>query len=407
MPLKPEVLDRLLLSKSFLERIRFQPVALHDRHTLAGNIIAAHDSAELAAAAICDHLSCLPQKGASYLMNYIDALGQATCKDVPARAYFRNLNDTRNLLKHQGLFPDSRQWSRGGEVVFQNITKWSSDYLDESFEDIDESALLVDPDVKKLYDAARHSHSLGSYKDALEQIAMALSLVVANNLALRTFDVGVPSSEDAIRLAGFGVHGNDFLALQEFLPHIRRWGNYANVPRWEQSSFGHPGNWTQRSVASCLRTFVDVAVKIQGAQWIPGALKRDALYVQQIEALTDSVEIWRYVQKTKSVVPGTVPLAALLSGSEVEREVVRVLGRGDKIRASVSLARESTGNSLRDGLLGGPSKSKDILDVVTLGEDSFYGQMRLSDVKITCIPRDEDYIRKYFAGLSEFEWDPE
>jgi hypothetical protein len=44
MPLKPEVLDRLLLSKSFLERIRFQPVAVHDRHTLAANIIAAHDA---------------------------------------------------------------------------------------------------------------------------------------------------------------------------------------------------------------------------------------------------------------------------------------------------------------------------------------------------------------------------
>jgi hypothetical protein len=60
MPLKPEVLDRLLLSKSFLEKSRFQPVALYDRHTLAANIIAAHDAAELAIASVCDQLGCLP-----------------------------------------------------------------------------------------------------------------------------------------------------------------------------------------------------------------------------------------------------------------------------------------------------------------------------------------------------------
>jgi hypothetical protein len=66
MPLKPEVLDRLLLSKSFLEKIRFQPVAVHDRHTLAANIIAGHDAAELAIAGVCDQLGCLPQKGVSF-----------------------------------------------------------------------------------------------------------------------------------------------------------------------------------------------------------------------------------------------------------------------------------------------------------------------------------------------------
>jgi hypothetical protein len=122
MQLKSEVLERLLLSKAFLDRIRFQPVAVHDRHTLASNIVTAHDSAEFAIASICDQLNCLPQKGTSYLMNYLDSLktSQHPGADVSARGYFRDLNDVRNLVKHQGLFPDGRQWARVGETVFQH-----------------------------------------------------------------------------------------------------------------------------------------------------------------------------------------------------------------------------------------------------------------------------------------------
>jgi hypothetical protein len=112
--LKPAVLERLLLSKSFLDRIRFQPVAVYDRHTLAANIVAAHDSSEFAVAAICDQLGCLPPKRPAYLMDYLGSLksSQHPTKDVPARAYFRDLNDVRNLLKHpkhQGLYPDHKQ----------------------------------------------------------------------------------------------------------------------------------------------------------------------------------------------------------------------------------------------------------------------------------------------------------
>src|ERR1035438_4136880 len=80
MPLKPEVLDRLLLSKLFLEKIRFQPVAVHDRHTLAANIIAAHDAAELAIAGVCDQLGCLPQKGVSFSWTISSPIG---VRDMP------------------------------------------------------------------------------------------------------------------------------------------------------------------------------------------------------------------------------------------------------------------------------------------------------------------------------------
>jgi hypothetical protein len=393
MPLKPEVLDRLLLSKSFLEKIRFQPVALHDRHTLAANIIAAHDAAELAIASVCDQLGCLPQKGVSYLMDYFESYKTARNAELHAREYFRNLNSARNLLKHQGLFPDARQWSRVGETAFQHIVKWCSDDLDESFADLDESALLLDRNVKRLYDEAKQSARGGDYKGTLEKLALALSIVFEENDALRGFEAGDASTEDAIRVVGFGIHGNDFLALQQFLPRVSRWGAKAKVPQWTQSAFGHPGNWRERSAEFCLRTFVDVAVKLQGAQWIPGPLSRDALYDQQIEALRDGVEFWRDVPEE---IPSDVWSA--LAG-KTKRETKQLLQRGQKLRAVV---RRSSVFGAAAGL-GGTSL---LLSVTPLGSYESWNVLA-SDVKVTCIPRDSDSVKQYFAWLPEIDWEPD
>jgi hypothetical protein len=161
---------------------------------------------------------------------------------------------------------DARQWSHVSETVFQHIAKWCWDDLTESFAELDESALLLDNNVKRLYDEAKQSALQGDYKGTLEKLALALSIVFEKNVALRGFEAGNASTEDAIRVVGFGIHGNDFLALQQFLPRVSRWGEDTKTPQWKQSAFGHPGNWRDRSAEFCLRTFVDVAVKLQGAQ---------------------------------------------------------------------------------------------------------------------------------------------
>lgn len=393
MSLKPEVLDRLLLSKSFLEKIRFQPVAVQDRHTLAANIIAAHDAAELAIAGVCDQLGCLPQKGASYLMDYFESYKKARDKDLHAREYFRNLNSARSLLKHQGLFPDARQWSRVGETVFQHITKWCWDDLSQSFSDLDASALLLDADVKRLYDEARQNARERNYKATLEKLALALFTVFEKNVALRGFEAGNASTEDAIRVVGFGIHGNDFLALQQFLPHVSRWGKDANIPQWKQSEFGHPGNWREPSAEFCLRTFVDVAVKLQGAQWIPGPLSRDALYDQQIEALRDGVEFWRDVPEPIPDNPWEV------FSVKTTRETKQLLRRGEKLRAIV---RRSSAGGLGEIPGGG------LLSVTPLGAGTFESwNVVASDVKVTCVPRDSEAVKQYFPWIPEIDWEPE
>jgi hypothetical protein len=402
MPLKTEVLDRLLLSKSFLEKIRFQPVPQHDRHTLAANIIAAHDAAELALAGVCDQLGCLPQNSSSFLMQYFDSFKKARNDEVYAREYFRNLNTARNSLKHQGLFPDARQWARVGETVFQHITKWCEDYLQESFTELDESALLFDAEVKRLYDEAKQSAKEGDYKITLEKLAVALSKVFEENSALYGLEAGRSNAEDAIRVVGFGIHGNDFLALQQFLPHISDWGVNPNAPQWKQSDYGHPGNWREDSAAFCLRTFVDIAVKLQGAQWIPGPLSRDSLYDLQVEVLKDNVEFWRDAPVTTL---GTSVGAFAGLGGNVTRETKQLLPhKGEKLRAMVSLNTNAFGFFAR--ILGDGDKKERILTVIPLGKFEPW-QVRESDIKVTCVPKEAAFVKQYYGWLPEIDWEPE
>lgn len=58
-PMK-EVADLILLSKSMIDRIRIQFNASPDSHTLAASVLLAHDSAELALAAIANQTGQLP-----------------------------------------------------------------------------------------------------------------------------------------------------------------------------------------------------------------------------------------------------------------------------------------------------------------------------------------------------------
>jgi hypothetical protein len=409
MALKQQVVDRLLLSKSLLDRIRFQPIAVHDRHAVATNIITAHDAAELAIAAIADELDCLPANRAkTFLMDYFDPIEKKNGASPHGRDYLRQLNDVRNLLKHQGLYPDGRQWSRVAESVYQDVAKWCLDYLNIAFGELDESALLSDPEVKKLYDDAKQAATDGNYKQALEKIAVALSLVFENNAALRGLTVGNARSDEVIRLSGFGVHANDFLALQQFLPRVASYGEKQGVSEWKQSGFGHPGNWREDTVNFCLGAFLDVAIKIQDARWIPGALPRSVLYDQEIEALKDNVEIWTEVRKNNKgeVLSGF----DLFTPGEVHREVILVLNRGTKLRASVSVAEESSGNSAKDAFFGGGIKTGRLLRVMGFSEEqklNIYGNVLASDVKVSCVPRNDDFIRSYFPNLEALDWDPE
>jgi hypothetical protein len=123
-----EIIDRLLLAKGLLAKIRFSPTATPDRISLAQAILSAHDAAELVSAAIAQHLNCLPASPA-YLMGILSEIKKDMGAAVPHRDYFSRLNTVRKAIKHEGVFPDPQQWYRVGELAYEYVSEWCQKYL--------------------------------------------------------------------------------------------------------------------------------------------------------------------------------------------------------------------------------------------------------------------------------------
>jgi hypothetical protein len=383
-----DVIDRLLVAKDLLEKIRFLPIANPDRFTISKHILTAHDAAELAIAGIARHLKVLPKSLKTYLMDYFQPISEThPGEDVAGRDYFSQLNEVRIGIKHKGIFPETKQWFRVGEKTYSYVAIWCQRYLHISLDDLDESDMITDPDVKKQYDLAKISLDQGDYKGVLENLALALYSLFESNQALRNLRVGKVRAEDALKLSAFGVHANEFLALQEFLPCVR----YSNIDNqvtidWEQEIFGHPANWNHDTAEFCLKTFVSIALRIQDAEWIPMALDFNLVYEHKITALVDDVNI---VQER--LIKG---MAKALIGP-TEKVVVHTLKKGESMRGEVTKKDDLA------SLFG--REHKPILHFMNYKE-SIWGDIEADKVSITCVPRDAKIVREYFPNLPEFEY---
>ncbi len=379
-----DVLDRLLVAKGLLERIRFVPSDQPARTTLASHILTAHDAAELAIAATASHLNRLPSSKQTYFMDYFGSIykDDPDKKPVPGRDYFSKLNTIRANIKHQGLFPDVKQWHHVGERTYEYVSEWCMKYIGLPFEHIDESVLITDPGVQGYYQAALKSLSQQDYKQGLEQLGLATETLFNSNRALRNLSVGTPKAEDAIKLSAFGVHANDYLALQEFLPTIIRKPDGEYKVFWQQEKFGHPANWTKESLSFALKTFVHAAVRIQDAEWIPGPIDFFLVYEHKITALENNVEIVRWKQKD------------LLSPRK--RIVVRTLMKNESILGQVSV-KEGALEAYMTGKEWTPTLN------VTLVDAGLFCEVEAEKVQVTCVPHDSDFIRKHFPNLKELE----
>jgi hypothetical protein len=392
MELRKEVADQLLLSKSLLEKIRLQAAPNPDRFSLATHILTAHDAAELALAAIAAHVGKMPGPNEQFLMKYLDKLKELHPeRDVVGRGYFIQLNRVRVDIKHFGVFPDPSQWFRVADTVYGYVSALCSEYLALSLDDLDESTLLISDEVKRWYDLARDFMAKDEYREVLECLAIAMFVLFRESAGLRGLAVGRADAGTAIKLTGFGVHANDYLALQEFLPTVEE-GTLA--VKWQQERFGHPGNWHQDAAAFCLNSFLDVALKIQATPWIPGAIEFRVLYEDKVTALRDGVEIRKEMLKKGEPI----------LGGQRERQVVKRLAKGESICGTV--AREQ---SLMVEMLQNAPPSEPRLDILSSDTE---GKLQIlsvaaSDVKVTCVPRDSDSVRKYYPNLPELEWKPE
>ena len=368
--LSQSVIDRLLIAKDLLNKIRFTPIATPNRYMIAHHILTSHDAAELAIAGIASYLKVTPKD--QYLMKYFPEISKAHGgQDVPGRDYFSRLNDVRVNIKHKGLFPDSKPWIRVGENTYGYISEWCKKFLSISFDDLDEADMISDPEVKVLYDAAKKALINEDFKSVLENIALALNLLFINNKALRDLVIGTPRAEDALKLSAFGVHANEFLALQEFLPSVHDFG-----VSWLHGKFGHPANWRKDAAEFCLNTFVSVALRIQDAEWIPGAIDFNQVYDYKITALENNVEI---VDEDYDFTHG-----------QTTKIVYKTLNKGESIRGEID-----DKNLLLHSLMAAKSGQtyKPMLKFSNLTEKIF-GNVERDKIHITCVPKEDDWVKE-------------
>jgi hypothetical protein len=388
MTLNQNVIDRLLIAKDLLNGIRFTPIANPDRQTIARYILTSHDAAELAIAGIASHLDVTP-KGQSYLMNYFPEIAKThEGEDVPGKNYISQLNDARIGIKHKGLFPDPKQWVRVGDNTYKYISDWCRKYLTLSFDDLDESDMISDPKVKRYYDIAKEAFDKDDFKSVLENLALALYLLFISNKALRKLVVGTPRAEDALKLSAFGVHANEFIVLQEFLPVVHSFPPEGHPKiSWHQEKYGHPANWRKDVAEFCLNTFVNITLRIQDAKWIPGTIDFDLVYEHKITALVDNVEIIAEAH------------AGLLGTSE--RQVVRILKKGESMRGEIERV-----DPLFHGLTGmrlGLADKTPIFKFINYTE-MLVGNIEADRISVTCVPKEDEFVREYFPDLPELEY---
>jgi hypothetical protein len=384
-PFSQDVIDRLLVAKDLLEKISSLPSANPDRYTLARHVLTAHDAAELALAGIARHLGVLPESSKTFLMDYFSPIKKKHHdKEVPGRQYFSQLNQVRVGIKHNGIFPDPQQWFRVGEKTRSYVSIWCKKYLSISLDDLDESDMISDPDVKNQYDIAKKAFVEGDHKSALENLAKSLYLLFQSNRALHNLHVGISSAEDALKLSAFGVHANEFLALQEFLPRAYSGTDGQIVISWDQEKYGHPANWRQDATEFCLKSFVSVALRIQDAQWIPGAIEFEFVYEHKITALFDNVEIVQ--ERSKGLL------------EPKEKVVVHTLKKGESIQGKISVKS----NYLMATVLG--QEYKPVLSFMSYKEPIIFGEIEADKVCVTCVPKDNKLISEYLPNLPELEF---
>jgi hypothetical protein len=385
MILPKEVIERLLLAKSLLLPSTHAPwAAPPDAHLTARLVLTAHDAADLVFAAIADHQGKLNAKRAPSM---IECLALIDSPDPKPSDYFGRLNEVRNGLKHRGNLPNVAQWGRAGAEVYEKLSGLCNSCLQVSLESLDESELIASDGVKGHFQAAKLALEGRDYKSTLEELGKALCVLLEENPALRDVHVGRASAEDAIKLTGYGVHANDFLTLQEFLPEVWRFGSGPFELTWKQSKFGHAGNWRADAAEFCLRAFLETALRIQHASWVPMAVPLEFLFKYRITPVEDDVVVWEdYLNPTESI-EGVVSVG----------RVVRHLRKGESVTVS-AIFQPLMSESYEPGL---PSKRVLVSDVSIFGRAEF---VDFNQVSITCVPKDIFELRKRFPYLKEIPW---
>lgn len=395
--LRPEIVQRLLLAKAILTPHRLAPWGQPDAHTIARQVLASHDAADLVFAALADYQGKLTNASGK-TPSMVECLNLIKVKERAAEkptTYFRDLNEVRDSLKHVGILPNTRQWGQVGQDTYEKLSLVCHVCIGRSLDEIDESALLRDEEVRRYFNIARDAAAAGQFMQTLKEVGKALCVLLDANTAVGGITVGEAKAEDAIKLSGFGIPANEFLRLQEFLPRVFRLGEGPFTITWKQSEFGHPGNWREDAAQFCLETFLHIAPLIQDAKWIPGAIEFRYLYEYKITSKEENIEIWEEVQ-----------LATDYDETEKTKRKVGQLQKGES--KTFSAFHQPLVSSWYDDRTGS------FLKIVELQDDSRMHGLGLPEprrfvefdkVTISCIPNALALDR--LPNLTDIPWRPD
>ena len=398
MPPREDILRRMLVSKQFLASNTGQLTPNSDAVAVAKMILTAHDAAELAAAAVADHVGVDDLPARVYLMDYPSRIAnkRPECGLFPGVDFLRQLNTARTAFKHQGVLPDSRSWFRVVERTWDWVNAWCATYLGTPLDQIDLEQLLEDDTVRGLYAEAKESYGQGHYKSALEGIALAFYFVLVAFPGITYAVVGTANTNDALMLAPYGIRPSDFLNLQRFLPRVSKEIKSSDLKiDWDTRETGNAANWTALNVRFRLDTFLDIALKIQHAPWAPQPYEYWMVFDDVITPKGETADVW--VVEWKGEWPLAVP---------VGKRTLRRIARGEKLRCRLSASEDPTKQKVVSSGLAGllePKPTLETADVLTVmfGPDiaTEFGYVNSADVEITSAPKESDWHRKLFPHL--------
>jgi len=132
-----KVLDQLILSHQLLSK-EDQVSATHGRAQLLGDLMICCGAAELALAAICVHLNCVPDKKDITLPDYFDALRKTTHPSfvMHGENFVAELYKVRSESQLRFHLPDPRRWSRAKEETLEHVMGWSHQCLGINLHDL-------------------------------------------------------------------------------------------------------------------------------------------------------------------------------------------------------------------------------------------------------------------------------
>jgi hypothetical protein len=139
MDIDPKVCEQLILSRLLLEQPQAQDSAPLSPLHLLHDLMVSYGAAELALAAICIQLDCVPEKKDISLPDYFDSLQKKSRHGVAADSmdYVVELHEVRSDMQLRFRTPDLHRWRRAKAETLEHIREWGELFLGVSLFDLD------------------------------------------------------------------------------------------------------------------------------------------------------------------------------------------------------------------------------------------------------------------------------